>query len=365
MLMKSSRTLTARGLRLAVTAALGAMALAPAVQAAGPNAAASPCPSTPEKCYSFSMSVAGTPGPGDEATYTGTLKNLSSGGAGVTLGSANITWSPASAFYSVEAGSVSVSPAGNSTPGMTASTSGIELRNLSAAPDATVTFTFRAVALRQATISWSSEAKQANNFLGVGNDLAQAGNTNVVTSISGSCSGNLAYNAYGCEGFPIAAGGTVCTGDTDSDGQPARVTACITFPPVPGASGIQVLALRSYLDGEPCPVDAVDCNYVVQLLNKLNGVYTGEYSASMAIDCGDLCSPVPAFLQQEESTGTTEPLLPCVLVNAPEALGSGPLSSPLTGSTACFTDNGDSVRVDNITYLNDYKVMSIAVPLTD
>jgi len=358
--MKPSRLLTARRVRLAVTAALGAMALVPVAAQAGQGASGSPCPTAPEKCYSFSMAVAGTPAPGDEATYTGTLKNLSTGGAGVTLGSANITWSPSNAFYSVTAGSVTVSPAGSSTPTQAASTNGIELRNLSAAPGATVTFTFQAIALRQTTISWASEAKQANNFLGVGNNLSQAGNTTVVTSISGACSGNLEFNAYGCEGFPISEGGTVCTGDLDSDGQPSRVTACITFPAVPGASGFQVMALRSYLDGEPCPVAAVDCNYVVQLLNKLNPVYTGQYSASMTIDCGDLCGAVGgAFFQVDEAKGVTEPLLLCAVVNAPEMLGSGPLASPLTGSTACVTDSGSSVLVDNITFLNDWKVANV------
>jgi hypothetical protein len=355
--MKLSRLVTARKARLAVTAALTATAFVPL----GANAAARAadgCTVTPDKCYSFSMSVAGPPAPGDEAVYTGTLKNLSGGGAGVQLGSANITWSPTSAFYRVTAGSVSVSPAGSGTPSETVSGNRIELRNLNAVPGATVTFTFRAVALRQATITWSSETKQANQFLGLNNDLTQT-NADPTTSISGSCSGSIAYNAYGCSGFPIAQGGTVCTDDLDNLGQPSRVTSCITFPPVRGASGIQVMALRSYLGGEDCLIG--DCNYVIQLLNKLNAVYTGEYSASMSIDCGDLCGTVKAFLQQDEATGTNEPLLPCPVVDAPELLGSGPLASPLTGSTACFTDDGDSVSVDNITYLNDWKVMSIAV----
>jgi hypothetical protein len=353
--MRLSRTFTRS--RWVAVAALAATAVLPmAAQAAGGAAAAGGCDVTPDKCYSFSMSTAGTPAVGDEAVYTGTLKNLSAGGAGITLGSANITWSPANAFYSVTAGSVSVSPAGSGTPTEAVNGAKIELRNLGAAPGATVTFTFKAVALRAGTITWSSEAKQANNFLGLNNALTQV-SADPTTSISGSCSGNIDYNAYGCSGFPIAQGGTVCTDALDSLGQPSKVTACITFPPVPGATGYQVMALRSYLDGEDCLIG--DCAYVVQLLNKLNLVYAGEYSASLSIDCGDLCGSVKAFLQQEESTGTNEPLLPCAVVDAPELLGSEPLASPLTGSTACFTDNGDSVTVENISFLNDYKVMSI------
>lgn len=358
--MKSFRTVSLRGTRWVVAAALAVTSLVPlAAQAAnGGSAAGSACDTSPDKCYSFSMSVEGTPGPGDDALYTGTLKNLSGDGSGLQLGSASITWSPSDAFYRVTAGSVTVSPSSSSaTPSQQVDGDSIELRNLNAAPGATVTFSFRALALRAVDVTWSSAAKQANQFLGVGNDLTQL-NEDPTTSVSGSCSGSLEYNAYGCAGFPIAQGGTVCTGDLDSDGAPSAATGCVTFPPVPGATGFQLMALRSYLGGDGCPVDGLlDCTYVVQLLNKLNTVYAGEFAATMNIDCGDLCAPANVVFQEDELSGTREPMGPCAVVEAPELVGGDPIASPLTGSTACFTDNGDSMTVSNVTFLNDYKVM--------
>ena len=355
-----SRLLKPRGARLAVLAALAVTSAAPlAAQAAG-GPSVGGCNVTPDKCYSFSMSVAGSPGPGQDALYTGTLKNLSQGGTGVTLGSANITWSPSDAFYSVTPGTVSVSPAGSGTPTEAVNGATLELRNLSAAPGATVTFTFHATALKQETVTWYSAAKQANNFAGVGND--QTGGSTPVTSVSGSCSGSVAYNAYGCSGFPIAQGGKVCTGSVDDANQPSKVTSCITFPPVPGATGFQVMALRTYLGGDACPVDPVSCTYTTQLLNKLNAVYTGAYTATIDVSCGSLCSPTTAYFQQEESTGTTEPLLPCAVTEAVAPVTGGPLASPLTSSTACVTTSSDgSWTVPHVSFLNDYKVMGMTV----
>src|SRR6478672_11103881 len=64
----------------------------------------SPCPTTPDKCYTLTLSASPAPKPGQASTYTGTLANLSKGGGGVQLGAANVSWSPSDAFSSFTPG---------------------------------------------------------------------------------------------------------------------------------------------------------------------------------------------------------------------------------------------------------------------
>jgi hypothetical protein len=341
------------GRRLLGVAALTASFLVP-IATATSQAEDPTCPTNPEKCYSFTMAVSpASPGPGDLATYTGTLKNLSRGGAGVTLGSANITWSPADAFYDITLGGVT--PQGT----MTRSGSTLQLRNLGAAPGQTRQFTFSARAIRGGTVTYTSTAKQANNYSGVGNDLSLYGSS-PSTATSSNCSGSIEYDAYGCRGIMKSQGGTVTTGGTASDGDPSLVPASITFAPVTpfvGSSPVQVMAIRTYLDGEACPVDVatlLDCTFVLQLLNKIEPEYNHAGQVSATIYCGSLCDTLAVVLfQEDETTGTKEPVLPCGL-----PINGGLLS----GSQVCYVNNGDgTITVNNNTNINDWKVMGVAL----
>jgi hypothetical protein len=307
----------------------------------------SPCPTTPDKCYTFTVSASPAPKPGQSSTYTGKLTNLSKGGAGVQLGAANISWSPSDAFSSFTAGSVS--PLGSETY---VAPNQLQLRDLNVSPGKTATFTFQAMSLQGETVTFTSAAKQSNNFSGTGNDLTFAGAAPTVT-VSQFCSDGITYNAYGCQGIVKTQGGTVSTGTTDSSGNPSTVTASLVIPPVtpaPGSPTVQVMALRSYLGADSCPV-VVPCTFSVQLMNKLDVEYDSGHTSTLSISCAPLCSPLTVWYQTEESTGITEPLPLCLPL-------IGALPSPLTGSIACYVNNPDgTVTVSGITHDNDWRVM--------
>jgi hypothetical protein len=330
-----------RRTRWLVAAAIAATAVVPWVAQAAQN---SVCGVNPDKCYSFTMSVdPQAPQPGQEAVYTGTLTNLSRGGSGVQIGSARVTWSPADAFSSVTAGTVS--PRG----GMEVVGRSIELHDLGVAPGSSASFTFTAVALRPVTVTFRSTAKQANRYAGAGNDLFQTG-PDPSTTVTGSCGGAPVSESYGCGAVKISDGGTVCTGGTRSAGGPSAVRSCLTLPPVPGAAGWQQVVLANFLGGDACPVEPLECSYVSQLLSKLALAYDSAHGATLGITCGTACPAIPLYFQVDERRNIKEPLLPCLPV--------GPLPSPLTGSLACYTDNGDgTVDVLHVTSVNDYKVM--------
>jgi hypothetical protein len=311
-------------------------------QAAGST---SPCPTTPDKCYTFTISASPTPRPGQSSTYTGKLNNLSKGGTGVQLGAANISWSPSDAFSSVTAGSVS--PAGTETY---VAPNQLQLRNLNLPPGKTATFTVQATSLQGESVTFSSVAKQSNQFYGTGNDLTYAGSVPSV-EVSPFCSDGLVFDAYGCKGILKSQGGTVSTGSTDSNGQPSTVTASLTIPPVtpaPSSPTVQVMALRSYLAGDSCPV-VVSCSLTVQLLNRLDVEYDDAHSATLAIHCAPLCGPLTVWYQIDDAIGIPELLPLCLpLVEA--------LPSPLSGSKACYTSTPDGISVTGVTHVNDWRV---------
>jgi hypothetical protein len=335
-------------LGLATALAAATVPLSAGVAAAGGSS--SPCPTTPDKCYSFTISASPTPRPGTPSTYTGQLTNLSKGGGGVQLGAANITWSPSDAFDTFATGTVT--PQGSETY---AAPNALQLRDINVPPGSSATFTFTATSLQGQTVTFSSAAKQSNNFAGTGNDLTLAsGSPNV--QVSQFCSDGLTFNAYGCKGIRKSRGGTVSTGSTDSDGNPSKVTASLTLPPVtpaPASPPVQVMALRSYLGGgDTCPA-LLPCTFSVQLLNKLDIEYDAPHSATLIISCAPLCTATTVWFQTEESSGITE-LLPLCLPLV------GPVPSPLTGSTACYTSNPDGTfTVSNITHDNDWRVAGL------
>lgn len=335
-----------RAAKLGLATALVAAAVPLSAGAAAAGGSTSPCPTTPDKCYSFTISASPAPTPGQVSTYTGKLTNLSKGGTGVQLGAANITWSPSDAFSSFTAGSVS--PAGSETY---AAPSTLQLRDLNLPPTKTATFTFQATALQGQTVTFTSAAKQSNNFSGTGNDLTYAGSAPTVT-VSQFCSDGVTYDAYGCKGVLKTQGGTVSTGTTNSDGSPSTVTASLAIPPVTPAAGsptVQVMALRSYLSGESCPV-VVPCSFTVQLLNKLDVEYDSAHTATLTISCSPVCSALTVWYQQDEKANITELLPPCTLL--------GPVPSPLARSLACYVSNPDgTVTVKYVSNVNDWKVM--------
>lgn len=336
-----------RTLKLGVAAAVSAAAVLPlmagAVQAAGST---SPCPTSPDKCYTFTMSASPAPKPGQSSTYTGKLNNMSKGGTGIQLGAANISWSPSDAFSSFTPGTVQ--PNGSET---FVAPNTLQLRDLNVPPGKTATFTFQATSLQGQTVAFTSAAKQSNNFSGTGNDLTLAGGGPSVT-VSQFCSDGVAYNAYGCKGILKSQGGTFSTGTTDSSGNPSKVTGALTIPPVTPAAGsplVQVMALRSYLGGgDSCPV-IISCALTVQLLNKLDIEYDTAHSATLSIRCAPLCGALTVWYQTDEGLGITEPLPPCLPI-------IGVLPSLLTGSSACYTSTSDGIVVTGVTHVNDWKV---------
>jgi hypothetical protein len=339
-----------RAVKLGLATALAAAAVPLSAGAAHAGGSTSPCPQTPDKCYAFTLSASPAPKPGQSSTYTGKLSNLSRGGTGVQLGAVNVTWSPSDAFSSVTAGGVS--PAGSETY---VAPSTLQLRDLNLPPGSTATFTFQATSLQGQTVTFTSAAKQSNNFSGTGNDLTLAGSAPTVT-ISQFCSDGLTYNAYGCKGFLKTQGATISTGNTDSDGNPSVVTASLTVPPVtpaPGSPTTQVMALRSYLGGgDTCPA-VVPCTFTVQLLNKLDVEYDGAHASTLTISCSSLCDASTLWFQTDEASGVTEPLPLCTPL--------GPVPSLLTGSTACYDlALSGAVVVHNVTNVNDWKVAGIA-----
>ena len=340
-----------RAVTLAVATALAAAAVPLAAGAALAGPSTSPCPQTPDKCYTFTISASpAQPKPGQSATYTGKLTNLSKGGAGVQLGAANIMWSPSDAFSSVTPGSVS--PAGSEAY---VAPNTLQLRDMNLPPGATTTFTFQATSLQGQTVTFSSAAKQSNSFSGTGNDLTYTGRS-VTIQVSQFCSDGVTYNAYGCKGFLKTKGATITTGSTDSDGNPSLVTASLVIPPVtpaPASPDTQIMALRSYFGGgDMCPA-IVPCTFTVQLMNKLDIEYDGAHSSTLTVNCGVACPGTTLWFQTDEGSGTTEPVLVCSPL--------GPLPSPLTGSTVCYDVNlgGGSFTFHNITHLNDWKVAGL------
>jgi hypothetical protein len=334
-----------RAVKLGLVAALGAAAVPLSAGAAQAGGSTSPCPTTPDKCYSFTISASPAPTPGQSSTYTGKLSNLSKGGTGVQLGAVNVSWSPSNAYSSVTAGSVS--PLGSETY---VAPNQLQLRDLNLPPGATATFTFQATSLQGQTVTFTTVAKQSNNFSGTGNDLTYAGSSPTVT-VSQFCSDNLVFNAYGCKGILKTQGGTVSTGSIDSNGHPSTVTASLTMPPVtpaPGSPTVQLMALRSYLSGDSCPV-VVPCSLTVQLLNRLDIDYDTAHSATLAIHCAPLCGPLTVWYQIDDAIGIPELLPLCLpLVEA--------LPSPLSGSKACYTSTPDGISVTGVTHVNDWRV---------
>jgi hypothetical protein len=338
-----------RAVKLGLVAALGAAAVPLSAGAAQAGGSTSPCPTTPDKCYSFTISASPAPTPGQSSTYTGKLSNLSKGGTGVQLGAVNVSWSPSNAYSSVTAGSVS--PLGSETY---VAPNQLQLRDLNLPPGATATFTFQATSLQGQTVTFTTVAKQSNNFSGTGNDLTYAGSSPTVT-VSQFCSDNLVFNAYGCKGILKTQGGTVSTGSTDSDGNPSVVTASLAIPavtPAPSSPAVQAMALRSYLGGDTCPV-IIECGFTVQLMNKLDVEYDGAHAATLTISCGALCDPGTVYFQIDEALGSTELLPACTPL--------GPVPSLISGSLACYdlSLTGGSITVRNVTHLNDWKVAGL------
>jgi hypothetical protein len=331
---------------VAITASFLVPVTAQSVQAADPS-----CPVNPDKCYQLTMATSpANPGANQVITITGTLKNLSTKGTGVSIGSANVTYNPADALYDVSNGTLSGSPGT-----ITRNANTFELRNLSIAPGRSASFSFTAKSYQGGTITWSSAVKQANNFAGTGNEFTAYAPTQS-TNVSGSCNGTVTYNSYGCKGFLKSLGTHIETGALDSNGLPAVVRAALDVKPI-NAPGVQVMGLRTYLQGDMCPVDGVGplpCDWTTQTLNTWAPEYTASGIITMTVRCGSLCDgglPVLLF-QQDEALGITEPILPCALTLLP---------SLLSGSKVCGEVVNGVATLQNITNDVDYKVMGIAL----
>jgi hypothetical protein len=338
------------GRRLLGVAALTASFLVPAaissVQAADPI-----CPTSPDKCYSLTITTSPVgPAVGQSTTFTGTLKNLSRKGTGVSLGSANVTWSPADALYDVAAGGAS--PAG--TESISGNT--VALRNLAIQPGKSGTFTFTAKPIRAGNISWSSVAKQSNDFNGTGNNFLLIAAT-APTAVSGSCNGDVTYNSYGCAAYLKSAGTVISGSGLDSSGNPTVLPFTVTIRPMTpdaGSSPFHVAAYRTYAAGDQCPLEqgVVPCTFTMQQMFPNAQEARSAGLISWQLTCGSLCGAGTLLFQREESTGVTEPILPCVLTLVP---------SPLTGSRTCGEITNGVLNLENITNVNDYKVMGVSL----
>jgi len=339
-------------LRLALAAAVAVSGLVPLAAGAAGRTTSDPslCPS-PDKCYSLEISaISGALQPGSTVVYEGLLSNLSRDVTGFTLGASDIFMPSVFRDVAVQplAAPKSASVAGNT----------IRLRNLSMAPGDTLTFRFSAVARRGGTYTIESDATQANNHLGVGNNLSQAPPKPTIT-ISDTCGG---------AGTPIQA---KCLMVNKLDGivvdtvpvNGAQLKSRLVIPPVTVVVGDPEFLLSFRTDkGTPeCPVVAgLPCSGTVWIETVIPVEYDLAHGWRMLFDGRGLTNalPVPVFLALHEETGVQEPILPETPL--------GPIASPLSGSFVNFTDNGDGTYwFNHITAIDDYKVMSLPVPLTE
>ncbi len=143
------------------------------------------------------------------------------------LGSADVT---APDGFSVSDARIAGRPA-PATSGRT-----IHLRNLSLAPGGSVTVTFklRAPCRPGQSSLWTVEAKQANDFNGIGNDFTPKAGTAATTGVSGACtlawivqpaSAEIGHDITGTAYTPSAAAPSVAVVDGRSEGAQVVATA--------------------------------------------------------------------------------------------------------------------------------------------
>jgi hypothetical protein len=349
----------------ALRALLAPLMAVPVVAIAAPSALADPTPCTTgnHKCYSFTISApSSTPTPFQATTYTGTLVNHADSGAGVSIGSANIDFP---AGVTVVAGSVQ--SGGLSNASETVVGSEIQLRNISIPPGGVSTtannsgtFTFTVTTNTAGTFTVASTAHQANNYSSGQNDFYLYGPAPTVQSSAPApnCSSGSSgtYNDFGCGELEEAQGGTTSTHHLTSSGAPSAVSADITYKPLSVPRGRYFDSiLRTDLGGADCPTAlSLSCDFEVTVVNKIPADYTtGADAVSMVVECQTLCTAgVPrVWWQLNQATGQQEPLLPCLPI--------GTVTSPLSGSTACVTDNNNGTyTIQHISTVNDWKIMS-------
>lgn len=332
-----------------VAATVAGAALVPAVLlSTATGAEAAICPSPPIKCYKVDLSPSSFVA-GSTLQITTKLKNES---GGQSLGSSNLD---APAGYTVT--SVGTPSVG------TAALSGnqVQLRNLNLPVGQTLTLSITVQSpATTGSATWSSTAKQSNDYKGTGNDFVLDPLSGLTTTTTSGSSGGGGGTA-GCPASDVSCGSNFIRYDRASSvstgtGVNANVwlVARMDFPAT-GVTGGQLYSMEAPLQPESiCPVDGspAPCNFQVNI-DTVPGPYDAAHPATLTILCDSShCSSstgVLLLVKQDENNNST-PILPCPL---------NVLGDPCYTSTV--NSDGDTViTVSNIT-AGDPKIAGIYI----
>jgi len=367
-------------LRLLAAAALTASGLAPlAAQAAGRSAEfVSPCPDTPDKCFSASVTFdPASPKPGDRITVTMDVVNEGSGGAGKQLGTVLVGLAEG-AYYDGSADDPDGDgPQAASIDDPEAPTEA-RFYNLNLAPEGVgrARLVFYVHAYQGGTIDLDIKGFQANNANSDGNQLTLL-DGNHDGQVSNRCNGfDAEATDYFCFAFDRLDGLLAHTYGWNGEGFTTPVGATLGIPAQQlseieeGGPRYLVVELSTSENGHDCPspVSALPdpakglvCSFGARILpqpNQLGGAipagYTLEHGWTMTIDARVRgCGIGPVWLQEDETEGKTTLLLP-------DAVPS--FQDPYTGSWMRYHDNGDcTTTVSNFTHDVDVRVMNFNV----
>jgi hypothetical protein len=312
-----------------VAATVAGAALVPAVligTATGAEAAL--CPSPPIKCYKVDLSPAAFVA-GSTQQITANLKNES---GGQSLGSSNLT---APAGYTV------TSVGTPSTGTVTQSGNQIQFRNLNLPVGQTVSVTFTVQSpASSGSSTWTSTAKQSNDYKGTGNDF-------VLDPLSG-LSTTTTSGAAGCPAADVSCGTNFIRYDRASSvstGSAVNATvwnvARMDFPAT-SVSGGQLYTLEAALTPGACPVDGspVQCAFEIRA-QDIPAPYDADHAATLTITCASShCSTASDqwLIFKQTAAGELVAILPCAL----NVLGD-------LCYTASRNGDGDAViEIDNI-----------------
>jgi hypothetical protein len=318
-----------RSVASVVTASLAGAAMVPAVLIAGAGGAqAAICPSPPLKCYKVDLSPASFVA-GSTQQLTAKLTNES---GGQSLGSSNLT---APAGYTV----TNIGTPSRGTATLSGNT--VQLRGLSlpVGQNVTVPFTVQAPAAAGSS-TWTSTAKQSNDYNGTGNDFVLDPKSGLTTTTTSGTAGCPSYDvSCGTNFIRYDRASTVSTGS--SVNSTVWAIARIDFPAT-SVSGGQLYSLEASLNPGMCPVDGspIQCAFEIGA-QDIPAPYDAAHAATLTVTC-DSSHCNSALLDQwlvfkQTAGGGLEAVLPCLI-----DLGS-----------LCYraSTNGDGdavVEIDNI-----------------
>ena len=283
-------------IQIAATAVLAATATTPLVLwASTPAALADACSSAAGKCYTVTVAPASFAS-GASVPFTVTITNES---PSQTLGSVNLTPPAVYSITSVDA------PTPNGSATLASGT--IQLRNVNLATNGgteTLTLTADTVA---GAYSWTSAAKQSNDFNGLGNDFVlDASNSSLTTTGSGTgnnCGPNYVSCGTNFINFHVAS--KVSTGNAANATNWLVGTA--SFPATPATGGQRYSMKAPKNPGNFCPSQAGSLGQLTQCtfemdMDPIPAPYDSAHSVTLLLEC-DITVCTPAAIGQG-STGT-------------------------------------------------------------